>query len=65
MSYYTVGRHEFIQPLSEAQGNFGFKNWASFSVFSYLILLLIFGMILTQNMDNRDIAKLNDMDIEE
>ena len=61
-SYFTISRDEFLQPFSEAQGNFDFKNWASFGVFAYLMLLLIFGIIVTQNMDLRDVAKMNDMD---
>ena len=61
-SYFTISMNELLQPFSEAQGNFDFKNWASFGVFAYLMLLLICGVIVTQNMDLRDIAKMNDMD---
>ena len=60
--FFTISRDELLQPFSEAQGNFDFKNWASFGVFAYLLLLLIFGTIVTSNMDLRDIAKMNDMD---
>lgn len=62
MSFYTVSRDEHIRPFSEAQGTFDFKNWASFPIFVWLMVLLLFGLIVVSNMDQKDIAKLNDMD---
>ena len=62
MSFYTISRDEHIRPFSEAQGTFDFKNWASFPIFIWLMVLLLFGLIVASNMDQKDIAKLNDMD---
>lgn len=56
---------EFEKEVIEVQGVFDFRNWASFILFSYLMLLLIFGVVQTQNMDQQDIAKMNDMDIDD
>ena len=39
-----------------------FRNWASLIAFSYFTLLLIFGFSFPQALDQRDIAKLNDID---
>ena len=64
MSFYTISMDEYYRPFDNS-GNFNFQNWQSFVVFLYLILSFIFGFILTQNLDNKDIAKLNDMDISE
>ena len=50
MSFYTIARDEFEIPLIDDM-SFNFKNWASLSVFSYLILLLITGLILSHNAD--------------
>jgi hypothetical protein len=57
----TVTRDEFVIPLSDDM-SFNFKNWASLVVFSYLTLFLIFGNFLAQSLDQRDIAKMNDME---
>ena len=56
---------EFEKELTEVEGVFDFRNWASFILFSYLMLLLILGVVYTQNMDQRDVAKMNDMDIDD
>ena len=61
MSLLTVTRDEFVIPLTDDM-SFNFKNWASLVVFTYLILLLIFGNFIAQNLDQRDIAKMNDME---
>ena len=50
MSFYTIARDEFEITLIDDM-SFNFKNWASLSVFSYLILLLITGLILSHNAD--------------
>lgn len=50
MSFLTVTRDEFEIPLSDDM-SFNFKNWASLSVFTYLTLLLIVGLILSHNSD--------------
>ena len=42
--------------------SFNFKNWASLVVFSYLTLLVIFGNFVASSLDQRDIAKMNDME---
>lgn len=64
-SFLTITRDEFIQPLITTQDSFDFQNWSSFIIFSYLMLLYIFGMILSSNMDQKDMAKMNDMNTDE
>ena len=61
MSFFTVSRDEYYRPFDPVEGNFDFQNWPSFALFCYLMLLLIVGLIVTQNLDQRDIGKLNDV----
>eukprot|EP00356_Strombidium_inclinatum_P001246 CAMPEP_0170511594 /NCGR_PEP_ID=MMETSP0208-20121228/66390_1 /TAXON_ID=197538 /ORGANISM="Strombidium inclinatum, Strain S3" /LENGTH=148 /DNA_ID=CAMNT_0010795151 /DNA_START=1601 /DNA_END=2047 /DNA_ORIENTATION=- len=65
MSFYTVTRDEYILSFAETERTFNFRNWAAFTLVSYLILVIIFGLVISQNKDQKDIAKLNDIDLEE
>lgn len=38
---------EFQKEVIQVQGVFDFRNWASFILFSYLMLLLILGVVQT------------------
>jgi hypothetical protein len=54
-----VSRDEYYRPYDPVEGNFDFQNWSSFTLFCYLMLILIVGMMISQNLDQRDMAKLN------
>ena len=60
-SFFTVSRDEYYRPFDPVEGNFDFQNWSSFALFCYIMLILIIGMIISQNLDQRDLAKMNDV----
>lgn len=59
--FFTVTRDEFEIPLSDDM-SFNFQNWASLIAFTYLTVVLLIGVTIAQNLDQKDITKLNDIE---
>lgn len=57
-----MARDEYTRPFDKVSGGFDFQNWQSFFLFTYLMLVLIFGLILSTSADSKEMARLNDMD---
>jgi hypothetical protein len=62
MSYYSIIDDYLVRPNKYPIINFKFRNWTSFLVFLYVVLIFIIGIIYTFNKDNQDFRYLHDQE---
>eukprot|EP00347_Sterkiella_histriomuscorum_P005949 403354642 len=62
MSYYSIIDDYLVRPSKVPLIYLTFRNWSSFIVFLYMILLFVIGTIYTFNKDNQDFRYLHEQE---
>ncbi|CDW76030.1 UNKNOWN [Stylonychia lemnae] len=62
MSYYSIIDDYLVRPQKIPLVYLTFRNWTSFIVFLYVILLFVVGTIYTFNKDNQDFRYLHEQE---